>query len=279
MKGPLVHRAYVELAGGQIHLRLCGSGYPLLLLHQSPSSGTMWEPIMPALANAGFLALAPDMPGFGASAPFARPPSVDDYADAMWRLTQAVGWARFGIVGHHTGAAVGLRMAADQPDRIARMALWGIPLLDEALVDRLRAEQVHEFDDDGHELARLWARRRALAGPDYTPGLGVARMVELLQCASTQPWAHWAVAATDMPTLLRAIACPVLALCGRRDPAWPRAAEAARMLRDGRFHEIGDAGLDVVDGHTREFCAVILDFLRPLLSTARDTGTRSPRLS
>ena len=259
----VVRRGYTALGLGQLHWRRCGQGAPLLPLHQSPSSGAMWEPLLPLLAAGGRLALAPDLPGCGASDGGAAAPRIADYAQAMLGLADALGWGRFDLLGHHTGAAVALRMAADAPQRIGRLVLWGIPLLDDVLAQRLRAERPPRFADEGQEIAALWARRRQLAGADFSPALAVRWMTELLQCGFTLPWAHWAVVQEDMAALLRAVGQPALALCGPRDPVWPRAREAAGLLRQGRFEAIDGAGLDVADSHTRRLAELALAFLAP----------------
>ena len=45
---------------------------PVVCLHGWPESGRMWDPVLEALGAAGHHALAPDLPGYGAS-PAQRP--------------------------------------------------------------------------------------------------------------------------------------------------------------------------------------------------------------
>ena len=71
-------RELVETRLGYLHVRLAGTGSPpLVLLHMSPLSGAMFEPIVDLLA-ASRLVVAPDRIGFGHSDRFAEPPTIAD---------------------------------------------------------------------------------------------------------------------------------------------------------------------------------------------------------
>ena len=59
------------------------SGEPVILLHGFPELGHSWRHQLPALAEAGFHAVAPDLRGYGDSD---RPASVDAYAQACPQL-------------------------------------------------------------------------------------------------------------------------------------------------------------------------------------------------
>ena len=45
-----------------------GSGPAVMLLHAGVADRSMWDDTLPALAAAGFHAIAPDLPGFGEAA-------------------------------------------------------------------------------------------------------------------------------------------------------------------------------------------------------------------
>ena len=83
------------------------SGPPVLLLHGFPQTRHMWRHQLPALAAAGFRAVAPDQRGYSAGA---RPLEVEAYAsdlltsDAL-ALMDARGTQRFHLVGHDWAAS------------------------------------------------------------------------------------------------------------------------------------------------------------------------------
>lgn len=70
-----VHRL-VEVPGGRIHLLEQGTGPLVLLVHGFPESWYSWRHQLPALAAAGFRAVAIDVRGYGRSS---KPGDVEAY--------------------------------------------------------------------------------------------------------------------------------------------------------------------------------------------------------
>ena len=62
--------------GVELHVEVHGQGDPVLLLHGWPDDAGLWRHQVPALTEAGFLVIAPDLRGFGRSA---RPDGKDAY--------------------------------------------------------------------------------------------------------------------------------------------------------------------------------------------------------
>ena len=113
-----------------INARRGGSGPPLLLLHGYPQTHAMWHLVAPTLA-AHFTVVCADLRGYGDSSKPPGDPAHETYskramaADQLG-LMQALGYARFALVGHDRGARVAQRMALDAPDRVERLALLDI---------------------------------------------------------------------------------------------------------------------------------------------------------
>ena len=120
----------VAAQGARIHLRLAGSGPPLLLLHGYPQTHVMWHKVAPALAR-HFTVVLPDLRGYGDSA---KPPGGDDHAGYAKRamaqdqveVMEALGFRRFAVAGHDRGARVTHRLCLDHPERVERAALLDI---------------------------------------------------------------------------------------------------------------------------------------------------------
>lgn len=118
----------VELADGT-RLRLVESGAttspPVLLVHGYGASAYQWRHLMPALAERGFHALAPDLPGHGFSqlrfdrGEYGR----SAYARRLWQLLDALGVQRTPLIGHSMGGAIAAEMAWHAPARVVRLAL------------------------------------------------------------------------------------------------------------------------------------------------------------
>ena len=96
------------------------AGTPVLLLHGFPDSGRCWRNQVPALTEAGYRVVVPDLRGFGASD---KPAAVDDYnllvlgGDVAAVLDDA-GAAKAHVVGHDWGAALTWVVATFLADRV-----------------------------------------------------------------------------------------------------------------------------------------------------------------
>jgi pimeloyl-ACP methyl ester carboxylesterase len=128
-------------AAGRIHyVHLRGRGprpFPLLLLHGWPGSFLEMLEIAPMLADpaswAGdatdaFDVVVPSLPGYGFSeAPRGRDAHPGAIADALARLMDALGYARFGAQGGDWGASVATRLALQSRRRVAGIHLNYLP--------------------------------------------------------------------------------------------------------------------------------------------------------
>lgn len=111
----------IDTAVGPIAYRGAGSGPPLLLLHGWGGSSRYWAPAIAGLSGR-FSAVAPDLPGFGATEPGGRA-DLPGLAHAALAVADALGWESFDLIGHSLGAAVSLVLAAAQPGRVRRLGL------------------------------------------------------------------------------------------------------------------------------------------------------------
>src|SRR3954468_3333148 len=84
----------------------------VLLVHGYPESSYMWRDVLPALAAAGFHALAPDLPGYGDSA--ADPPGTwERHVEALERFRAQHDLDTLSLGVHDWGGLIGLRWACD----------------------------------------------------------------------------------------------------------------------------------------------------------------------
>ena len=75
---------------------------PVLCVHGFPQSSYVWRHLLPALAESGRRAVAPDLRGFGDSAP--DPPGTwEHHVEALEWFRQQVGLDRFVLVVHDWG--------------------------------------------------------------------------------------------------------------------------------------------------------------------------------
>jgi haloacetate dehalogenase len=123
-------RADVDVGDAVLRVRYGGSGPPLLLLHGHPQTHAMWHAVAPRLAR-DFLVVAPDLRGYGDSS---KPPTTPDHAPYSKRamaldqvaLMDRLGFARFAVAGHDRGGRVAYRLALDHPERVRKLAVLDI---------------------------------------------------------------------------------------------------------------------------------------------------------
>ena len=113
-----------------IHVRIGGSGPPLLLLHGYPQTHVMWHRVAPALAQR-FTVICADLRGYGDSGKPASDPEHAVYskrasAEDMVEVMAALGFERFMLAGHDRGGRVAHRLALDHPERLERVAVLDI---------------------------------------------------------------------------------------------------------------------------------------------------------
>jgi epoxide hydrolase 4 len=125
---PLTHRR-LKVGDIALHLVEAGSGPPVLLLHGFPEFWYSWRHQIPALAKAGFHAIAPDLRGYNESD---RPTGVRAYrvqvlVEDIAQLIQTLGYDRAFIVGHDWGGIIAWRLAALQPDRMRKLVILNAP--------------------------------------------------------------------------------------------------------------------------------------------------------
>lgn len=118
----------VEIESGSFPVLDHGEGPVVLLLHGFPDSRHLWRYQVPALADAGFRVVAPDLRGFG-DAP--KPEAVEAYAlpnivEDVVRLLGAMEIQDVQLVGHDWGAAVAWLLAATQPDVVERLVALSV---------------------------------------------------------------------------------------------------------------------------------------------------------
>ncbi|HMC52635.1 MAG TPA: alpha/beta hydrolase [Acidimicrobiales bacterium] len=113
----------------RIHLVEEGEGPLVLLIHGFPESWYSWRQQLPALAGAGFRAVAMDVRGYGRSS---RPAAIQDYrmvkhvGDNVGVL-EALGERRAVVVGHDWGAPIAWTSSLLRPDVFDAMALLSVP--------------------------------------------------------------------------------------------------------------------------------------------------------
>jgi haloalkane dehalogenase len=118
---------YADIGGLRMHYIDEGprDAQPVLMLHGEPSWAYLYRKMVPVITAAGLRAVAPDLIGFGRSD---KPVSQDDYTYAAhvgWTasLLEQIDLRGITLVCQDWGGLIGLRVAAEHPDRFARIVV------------------------------------------------------------------------------------------------------------------------------------------------------------
>ena len=118
---------YVDVAGMRMHYidEGPGDGDIVLLLHGEPSWSFLYRFMIPPLTLAGLRVIAPDLIGFGRSD---KPTRKSDYSYAghvawMKQFIEALDLRGITLFCQDWGSLIGLRVAAENEQRFARIAL------------------------------------------------------------------------------------------------------------------------------------------------------------
>jgi haloalkane dehalogenase len=270
-------RSYLEQDGLRMHYVQEGTGEPLLLLHGEPTWSFLYRTMIPPLAAVARV-VAPDYFGFGRSD---KPTRIEDYSydfhySAIERLADELDLRQATVVVQDWGGPIGLRLAVERPDRVARLVIlntgvgagrapsseWlrfrdfvrrvGADLVPSQLV---RISAVTEIDD------------AVLAGYDApfpTPEskAGVLAFPELVPTELDHPSAARMLAVRDA---LEHWERPALVLFSDSDPIFtPDAAErlASRIPSAGRAEIVTGAGHFLQEERGEEIAERIVRFLR-----------------
>ena len=120
---------FVASNGIRMAVYEAGEGPAVILLHGFPELAFSWRHQIPALAAAGYRAIAPDMRGYGQTE---GPDGVDEYSVSkligdLHGLLDALQLERAIFVGHDMGAILLWHMAMLAPERIEKLVILNIP--------------------------------------------------------------------------------------------------------------------------------------------------------
>ena len=202
----------------------------VVLLHGFPECWISWRHQLPALAGAGFRAVAPDLRGYGGSD---KPRGVAAYrvellARDVTGLISALGRDRADLVGHDWGGHVAWHVAMSHPERVRKLAILNVP----------HPQQMGRGLRTARQLRKSWymyffqlpllpewfmSRRRVRAVFRYTPARRDAydeRDIDTIVAAvgdRTAPIHYYRAAARYRSPRWKPVAAETLIIWGERD--------------------------------------------------------------
>ena len=207
----------------------------VVFIHGVLNDHSVWILQSRYLANHGYNVLAVDLPGHCRSAG-AAPSSVEEAADFVAALLDAVGADKAALVGHSWGSLIALEAAARLKERITHLVLVGTAfpmkvspvLIETSLSDPMKAlNMINVFS-----RSTLAAPPSALGPGTWVFGANMALGKRVLASNTAVNVFHRGFVACDRyangEQAIGAITCPVLFVLGAQDQM--TAAKAAQPL-------------------------------------------------
>ncbi len=257
-------RGYLDGPFGQMHYYEMGTGpVTLVLAHQSPVCGRMFERAMPYLAAAGIRAISIDTPGYGNSDVPSSPPEIHDYADSYIEVLNQLGLNQAHFLGHHTGGGILCNLAARFPERVSSLTLNGPPLFTKEMLEQFKGFELasHPIHEDGSHLIESWNRRL-----EYSPGWSdkVAmhrRLLEQLWAGDTWWFGHKAAFNYDMTDDFKSLSGQLMILTNTGDDIYQLAKNAHEMRPEIKYVELEGGTHDIVDEQPEAWSKAVTDFV------------------
>lgn len=238
----------------------------VVFIHGAQQDHSCWVLQSRWFAYHGFSVLAPDLPGHGRSAGAALP-SVEQLAEWIVALLDAVGVERATLVGHSMGSLVALEAAARFPQRVDRAVLIGASL--PMPVAPLLLDLCRDDEPKAAALINAWSYSpTAQLGGSPVPGLWLVGTNRQLMARQRPGVLFRDMSACNAyarrPDSLADLAVPVLIVAGSADRMTPpKAAKAlleymphARLVTiAGSGHALMAEKPDAVLDALREFIA------------------------
>ncbi len=198
-----------------------GSGPAVVLIHGLGGDSNTFEPLMSALAD--YRVLRPDLPGAGRSALRPGRPGLKGLAAAVCDAVRLAGVERAHFAGHSMGTLLCQYLAADLPEAVLSLTLFG-PILEPAPAARQALSERAET-----------ARRDSMAGiADSVSAASIAEesrranpvaqafvRESLMRQDPAGYAAHCRALAAAAAADHAAIRCPTLLIAGEKDPVAP----------------------------------------------------------
>ena len=238
--------ATIRINGVRAEYRQTGNGPDLLLLHSLLTEMSVFERVLPRLAQAHRVTCL-NLPGFGASDPVELS-SVGEHADHVVRAMDALSLpSTVGVFGNGFGSFVALELAIRHGARMGRLMVADtVPAFPEpakapfrGMAEKVRATGISAILDTA--IGRMFPPAFQAAHPEVVAARKAALAPTNALCFAR---ACLALAALDLRPQLARIRNPTLVMCGALDqtttPALAR--EVASAIPGAVYRDIEDSG-------------------------------------
>ena len=250
----------------------------VLLLHGFPTSSHMFRDLIPLLATR-YRVIAPDLPGFGNTVVPAERGYVynfDNLATTINAFVETLGLGKYAVYVFDYGAPVGLRLAADHPERVTALISQNGNAYVEGLGDAWAPIKAFWADpsEANREVMRgfltldatKWQYTHGVANPDAVAPEAYQLDAALMQRPGNAEiqldlfydYRNNIALYPKFQQFFRDSQVPTLAIWGKHDPFFiPPGAEAYRRDNPNALVKLLDTGHFALETHVDEIAAAI----------------------
>ena len=265
--------------GVEIYYKDWGEGQPVVLSHGWPLNADSWEAQQLYLAENGFRAIAHDRRGHGRSAQVWDGNEMDQYADDLAALIDALDLRDVILIGFSTGGGEVTRyIGRHGTARVAKLVLvsavppfmlrtddnpGGVPI---EVFDEIRAGSLADRSQTYRDLADGPFFGNNREGANVSRGIRDAFWRQGMQSGHKNAYDSIAAfSATDMREDLRRVDVPTLVIHGDDDQVVPFAVggqASAALVEGARLKVYPGAPHGITDTHKDQLSADLLAFAR-----------------
>jgi len=277
----MIDSEMVTTPSGTLHIRVIGSGPPVLLLHGFPDSSLRFLELCEALAARGFRAIAPDLRGYGLSH---KPEGLESYRSsaAVEDLVALARWSgdeKVAVLGHDWGGTLAYVFASEHPELVSKLVVLNaahpesyaralkrsLQLLRSWYILFFQLRGIAEWLVTRRWVFRWMLRKLVMRKALLTDARVEAARRELLRPGAIRAALSYYRAAVRWPIKCpRKIEAPTLILWGDADPALdPRLLEdLPKHIGQVAVHHIEGAGHFVQWDEPERVVSEVVTFLR-----------------
>jgi aminoacrylate hydrolase len=257
----------ISIGDAELYYESHGEGPPLILVSGLGGYASFWAPHVSELAR-NFRTITFDHRGIGGSTKSRIRYSVEQMADDVVKLMDALGIGRASLIGHSTGGCIGAIIAIEHPDRLSRVAMISSWAKADAYFARLFETRMSVLEEQGPEA---YVRHGSLF--QYPPWW-IAEHMEELRLAERRAVDNFppteivlsrmaAIVAYDRLADLGSIEVPVLVHVAKDDVTTPPyfSEELHARIPDSALHVIERGGHFCPHTAAQEFRETVVPFL------------------
>ncbi|MFC1965600.1 alpha/beta fold hydrolase [Chloroflexota bacterium] len=254
---------------GYIHYRAIGQGKPIILMHSTGGSSTIFLELM-AVLSSNMRVFAIDHPSHGMSDHITGKPAIADYARFITEVMDGLGVKKASFLGTTTSGYISVELANTYPERVEKIVMESCPVYLSEEYKRKRHADIKSAnsqptDATGFPLPRT-IEFMLQSDPEHIPLHPTQSYMDRENVASAEANRDkWqlinALGEYDTISNLESLQCPVLIIWGDHFFAVQFRDEFIRHIKNPQVLVVKDARLNPLSEHPEEVGQAVLKFL------------------